>query len=137
MEALLDKEKDILDNEGRNVRWHAADECCQLLARAVPCACKDLFDAARYGCEECCLKFIDQAGRTRNDIMLNGWSICCDRTALMVAARYGKTECVRILAEKEAGMKDRDNMTALMYATMHGHAECAEALAPREKGMRN
>ena len=33
----------------------------------------------------------------------------------MVATYYGKTECVRILAEKEAGMKDDDGRTALMY----------------------
>ena len=38
----------------------------------------------------------------------------------MVAAFYGKTGCVRILAEKEAGMKDGGSCTALMLAARGG-----------------
>ena len=44
--ALLEKEKDISDNEGHNARWHATGECCEMLAKVMPCTCKDLFDAA-------------------------------------------------------------------------------------------
>ena len=51
---LLEREKGILDNEGHNARWHAVGECCDILSKVEPCACKDLFDAAHYGCEEHC-----------------------------------------------------------------------------------
>ena len=53
----------------------------------------------------------------------------------MVAARYGKTECVRILAEKEAGMQDGGNMTALMFAAENGYFGCMKFLLGEEAGM--
>ena len=53
----------------------------------------------------------------------------------MVAAFYGSTECVRILAEKEAKMQDGGKMTALMYAAGQGHLDCVKILAPLEEGM--
>ncbi len=53
----------------------------------------------------------------------------------MVAAHYGKTGCVRILAEKEAGMKDENGWTALILAAMNGHLECVKILAPLENRM--
>ena len=34
----------------------------------------------------------------------------------MIAAFYGHTGCVRILAQKEAGMKDSDGKSALWYS---------------------
>ena len=55
----------------------------------------------------------------------------------MVAAYYGKTGCVRILAEKEAKMQDEEKRTALMYAAENGHLECVKILAPLEKGMQS
>ena len=55
----------------------------------------------------------------------------------MVAAFYGNTECVRILAEKESRLQDGNGRTALMYAAGNGHLECVQILAPLEKGMLN
>ena len=52
--ALLDKEKDMTDKNGHNARWHAIGECKEILVKIEPCVCKDLFDAAHYGCEEHC-----------------------------------------------------------------------------------
>ena len=101
------------------------------------CTCSDdLFEAAEKGCEVCCRRMVSQAGKTRDDIQLE-WHIKKNRTTLMVAAFYGKTECVRILAEKEAKMQDGYNETALMFAAEKGHLECVEILAPLEKGMKN
>ena len=51
---LLDKEKDMKDKDGHNARWHAIGECKEILVKIEPCVCKDLFDAAHYGCEEHC-----------------------------------------------------------------------------------
>jgi len=56
---LLEKEKNMVDKDGHNARWHAAGECCSILANAELCACKDLFDAAHYGCEEHCREYLD------------------------------------------------------------------------------
>jgi len=39
----------------------------------------------------------------------------------MMASNENKTECVRILAEKESGMKDEAGFTALMMAAYEGH----------------
>jgi len=55
----------------------------------------------------------------------------------MVAAYYGKTGCVRILAQKEAKMVDEYKYTALMYAAYRGHLECVKVLALLEKEMKN
>ena len=58
-------------------------------------------------------------------------------TALMIAAKYGYDDIVRILIEKEVGMQDKDRRTALMSAAGYGHLECVKILAPLEKGMKN
>ena len=68
---------------------------------------------------------------------MSGCDDAGQRTALMVAAHCGKTECVKALAEKEAGMRDGSGLTALMAAACRGHLKCVEVLAPLEKGMRN
>ena len=95
---LLEKEKNMLDNDGHNARWHAIGGCKEILANVEECMdCKDLFDAVDRGCEKCCKGFIDQAGTTTDDIYLGGM-LCKGRTALMVAAYHGKTECVKTLA---------------------------------------
>ena len=74
-----------------------------------------MFNAAEKGCCSCCWKHFDQAGKTRDDIHFDMWIDAKNRTALMVAAWYGHIGCVRILAQKEAGMKDSDGRTALWY----------------------
>ena len=102
------------------------------------CTCSgNLFEAAEKGCEDCCRRMIGQAGKTRDDVQLDGLQGRKSRTALMVAAFYGNAECVQLLAEKEAGMQDEDNHTALMCAAEQGHIECVKILAPLEKAMKN
>ncbi len=80
------------------------------------CTCGSLFEAAHKGCEKCCQRFIGDAGKARDDVHLEGMQDRKNRTALMVAAVYGNTECVKLLAEKEARMQDADGNTALMFA---------------------
>ena len=60
-------------------------------------------------------------------------------TALMYAARWGKYECIKILANtKEIGMKDAYEWTALMYAVGNGKCECVKILAKtKELGMKD
>ena len=58
-------------------------------------------------------------------------------TALMRAAARGHAEIVRLLVEKESGMKDRGGWTALMWAAENGRADCVELLLGKEGGMRN
>ena len=55
----------------------------------------------------------------------------------MGAGLRGRTECVRILAEKEAKMQDGNNNTALMYTAENGQLECVKILAQLEKGMKS
>ena len=88
------------DNEGHNARWHATGECKEILANVEECtACKDLFEAAEKGCEDCCKRLIGEARQTRNDVKLDKWADSGSLTALMVASFCGKTACVRILAK--------------------------------------
>ena len=55
---LLEREKNMKDNDGHNARWHATGECKEILAAVEDCQCKDLFDAAHYGCEKHCREYI-------------------------------------------------------------------------------
>lgn len=76
----------------------------------------------------------------RNKSIVNGRgmpdSICSrsnsfyDKTALMLAAKEGHVDCVRLLIENEAEINflDRDNFTALDYAQQHFHKEVADVL---------
>ena len=54
----------------------------------------------------------------------------------MIAAMYGYEDIVRILAEKEAGMKDQQGCTALYYSSTK---ECAQFLwqFPKERDTRD
>ena len=59
-----------------------------------------------------------------------------DWTALMHAADKGHPDCVRLLLEKEAGMRDRNGVTALMVAAYWNSLKCVRLLAEKEKDMR-
>lgn len=54
-------------------------------------------------------------------------------TALMVAAKEGKSEIVDILVNSKAkvGAQDINGQTALMYASFYGHKEIVERLLPK------
>ena len=137
---LLDKEQNMKDNNGHDANWYAGDKSKEGERVQDGQCCKDLFDAAKKGCEKCCRRYIGQARRTRDDIRFNGLGSETNRTALMVAAFYGKTGCVRILAEKEAGRQDGydgHNRTALMLAARNGHLECVMVLASKECGKKD
>jgi len=85
VKLLLEKEQNMLDKDGHNARWHATGECKELLAVEDECACaKDLFESAEKGCEEHCMKFINQAGQTKAYKIGN--TEYKEATALMVAA---------------------------------------------------
>ena len=58
-------------------------------------------------------------------------------TALMRAAARGHAEIVRLLVEKEGGMKDRGGWTALMWAARTGRADCVRLLLGKEAGMQD
>ena len=114
VKVLADLEKGMADDNGLTAKCYASSHkkrgCAEYLSRFpeecidTSCMCKNLFDAAEKGCEQCCRRFSRQAGRTTDIIAFDGWNIEKNRTALMVAAYYGKAECVKLLAEKEAGM---------------------------------
>ena len=131
---LLDKEKNIVDKDGHNARWYAVDKCCDTLAKVEPCACEDLFDAARYGCEEHYRKYIDQAGQTKACKI--GDAEYENVTALMIAVYKGNAKCVKVLMEKEAKKTTANDYTALMFAAWYGKAECVRLLRDVEGGMR-
>ena len=57
----------------------------------------------------------------------HGW------TALMQAAFFGHTECVKLLLEKEAGMRDRKGWTALMWAVYYRKSDCVTLLVEKER----
>ena len=52
-------------------------------------------------------------------------------TALMLAARNGYPECVKLLVEKEGGMQNTNGWTALIVAAEHGEVGCVKLLLER------
>ena len=54
------------------------------------------------------------------------------KTALMIAARNGHTECVQLLLEREGGLQKKDGETALMIAARSGYVECVKLLLEKE-----
>ena len=132
--VLLDQEMGMADAAGKTAADYAAGgDCLVLLGQES--RCRDLFEAAQKGCEGCCRRLIGQAGQTR-DIHLDSGG-AKNRTALMVAAERGRTECVRVLMEREAGMRDSGGMSALMVAAGRGHEGCVELLVGKEAGMKD
>lgn len=65
--------------------------------------------------------YLDEAGRRAG----------FDYTALIYAARNGHTDCVKLLAETEAGCATTTGRTALL-ALLNGYDACAEILYPKE-----
>ncbi|TNJ30106.1 Ankyrin repeat protein 1 [Giardia muris] len=78
----------------------------------------NLMLAAKKGDAQGVVEHLDEAGK-------RGPS---EATALMYAVRYGHTDCVCLLAEKEGGMQLPDGRTALMQAIELGFMDCVEAL---------
>ena len=104
------------------------------------CICngaRNLFDAAKSGCGVCCKKFMEQRRQTKNDIHIEGWPDAERRTALMVAAYYGRANIVGLLRNSEAGMKDGYRNTALVFAVSMGNVQCAKMLVDKEGRMQN
>ena len=54
------------------------------------------------------------------------------RTALMLACGCNRPDCVLLLVENEAGMRNVWGQTALHIAVEWGHAECVQLLLGRE-----
>lgn len=54
-------------------------------------------------------------------------------TALMCAAAYDIVDCVKFLADKEAGKKNKDGKTALMLAIEKDAFDCSEVLLSKEE----
>ena len=52
------------------------------------------------------------------------------RTALMIAAKKGHKEAVKVLLEYEKGMSDSQNHNALHHALRSGHTEAAKIAIP-------
>ncbi|TNJ29639.1 Ankyrin repeat protein 1 [Giardia muris] len=91
-----------------------------------PNGCTALMVAALYDKSECIelLRECDaEVGRTERT----------GKTALMLAAKAGKTSAVRALAEKESGRVDADGKNAATLAKQAKKTECVTALKPYEK----
>ncbi|KAE8301251.1 Kinase, NEK [Giardia duodenalis] len=58
-------------------------------------------------------------------------------TALMHAAQQGHIGPVKLLVEKEKGLKDKNGWTALMHAAHGNHPEVARILIPHEHGRKS
>ena len=58
-------------------------------------------------------------------------------SSLIEAAKGGCIECVKLLIDKEAGLKDNEDKSALMYAAENGNFKCVELLIPREANLKD
>lgn len=75
---------------------------------------------------ECAQKLLEEAGIKNNR----------GKTALMLAAREGLIEFVKVLAPLECGQQDQQGYTALMHAIRNDNPECAMFLL-EDKGFRS
>ena len=75
--------------------------------------------------------------RTQVCVRINQW-VFQEATALMFAAGFGHTGCVKHLYGREARMIEAyKHRTALMTACYFGHYSCVKILAPHEARMRD
>lgn len=58
------------------------------------------------------------------------------RTALMLAACFGYSDCLSSLIDHEAGLHDAYGLTAMMFAAGGGNGMCCTLLLEREAGLR-
>lgn len=58
-------------------------------------------------------------------------------TALMWAARHGYHDIVKLLAEHEHGIMDKDSQTAMMWAARNGHSKSVSLLLDYEHDIKN
>ncbi|EFO60930.1 NEK, Kinase [Giardia lamblia P15] len=80
---------------------------------------------------------IGNANAVRNNLQKARIKSSDGRTALMLAAQNGHTDCARLLLEKEGGVKGSDGRTALMSAAEHDYLECVKLLLEKEGGIQS
>ncbi|TNJ26153.1 Ankyrin repeat protein 3 [Giardia muris] len=131
VELLLPYEQGLKDSEGYTAQWHANNSTKigdftrvrQLLKNEgteqlpPPKEQPPLMVSAVTGDIEGVKKHLDRVGYQDPTGM----------TALMMAAKYGHSNCIPFL-EKEIGMQDEDGLTALMWAALNGKTDCARLL---------
>lgn len=71
--------------------------------------------------------FTEEAGM----LLLSGETTTC-KTAMMIAAEYGRHEVVQLLLPYEAGKQTSEGRSALMFAAANGHVEVVNILAKVE-----
>ncbi|TNJ29447.1 Ankyrin repeat protein 1 [Giardia muris] len=126
VKALIPYERGLADPQKITALMIAADnghtEVVRLLAKEEPRLQNSdgwtaLMHASYRGFDECAELLLDEAGiqtTRRKDGMAPG------STALMVAARFSRPECVELLRDREKGFVDSEGHDALWYAENKG-----------------
>ncbi|TNJ29128.1 Ankyrin repeat protein 3 [Giardia muris] len=126
VKALIPYERGLADPQKITALMIAADnghtEVVRLLAKEEPRLQNSdgwtaLMHASYRGFDECAELLLDEAGMQttrRKDGMAPG------STALMVAARFSRPECVELLRDREKGFVDSEGHDALWYAENKG-----------------
>ncbi|TNJ28952.1 Kinase, NEK [Giardia muris] len=126
VKALIPYECGLADPQNTTALMIAADnghtEVVRLLAKEEPRLQNSdgwtaLMHASYRGFDECAELLLDEAGMQttrRKDGMAPG------STALMVAARFSRPECVELLRDREKGFVDSEGHDALWYAENKG-----------------
>jgi ankyrin repeat protein len=83
-----------------------------------------------------CLAFANAASAIALAPRLGELRFARDRTALMLAARFGLSDAVEELAPRLSGLRDADGWSALMHACQARHFAAVACLAQTELGLK-
>lgn len=134
MVSLLEPyERDVKDKNGHNALWHAQRKPHSKIVAVLESA-QQFPLVAPPSVEYCLLKYYASMGclsGVKEHLERAGAPGSHDTTAMMVAARAGHVEVVRLL-NHETQLRDHRGRTALMYAAIEGHIACVHELLTME-----
>jgi len=138
MEQMAEKFdlKEPESERGKRLRPYTREELeyKYLTLKKRTCLCHEqsrtVYEAAEFGCVHCCLKYIDQAGKVDED---DEWKC----SAMINAVVSNSPDCVIVLLERDAGLKDKNGNTALITAASNGLTECVRMLLDYESGLQD
>ncbi|TNJ28377.1 Ankyrin repeat protein 2 [Giardia muris] len=122
IELLLPYERELRDSDGHSASWYALANIEKSSSQTTWKSSQDQ-DQDQDGTLKSSLTSL-----SKKHLATGLENVEKDCTKLMVAAKQGDIEQVRILKEQELRLQTQDGWTALMFAAQYGHIGCVKLL---------